>query len=209
MLNKEVMYKFKSIIMKPFDNIPPKLCGNGTSMRNKTNCESQDPIISELEAKIKELKLNKVELDSEVKTLKYAKKNLIKDVDDLTSKKKSLQKDCETLEDKIEVQTAKLNDLHINEELKNNDTSSMPIETLSLFATIYSTLASLDDNSHIVNLREEISSHMISVGYAFVPYSEINKDCYFVREMGIKKNIRTAIKDLDSGEVIISGEIYI
>lgn len=208
-VNKEVMYKFKSIIMTPFDNIHPKLCGNGTSMRNKDNCELQEPIISDLEAKIKELKLSKDSLEKEVKTLNTNKENLIKDVNDLTSKKKSLQKDCETLEDKFKVQTAKLNDIQINEELKINDTSSMSIETLSLFATVYSTLTSLEENAHIMNLIEEISSHMISLGYSFVPYSETNKDCYFVREVGMEKNIRTAIKDQASGEVIISGEIYI
>lgn len=197
-----------SKIFKSLGSLPQKLSMNSSPMAKKTNDNSKDTIINELEAIIEKLEGRKKNIEKKIEELINKKDALATEIGDLNTYKNGLQKECERLVDKIKVQSAKLNDIQINEELKNNDTSSAPLETLSLFATIYSTLTTLENSSNVVNLIEEISSHLNSLGYEFVPYSEVNKGCYFVREIGVEKNIRTAIREQSTGEIIISGEIY-
>lgn len=197
-----------SKIFKSLGSLPQKLSMNRSPMAKKTNDNSKDTIINELEAIIEKLEGRKKNIEKKIEELRNNKEALVTEIGNLTSQKTNLQKESERLADKIKVQSAKLNDIQINEELKNNDTSSAPLETLSLFATIYSTLTTLENSSNVVNLIEEISSHLNSLGYEFVPYSEVNKGCYFVRETGVEKNIRTAIREQSTGEIIISGEIY-
>lgn len=202
-------------LFKSFGSHPQKNSMNRFPRAKKTNDNSKDTNINELEASIEELEGRKKnieekikELEDNIKELEDNKEALVTEIGNLTSQKTNLQKESEKLAGKIQVQSSKLNDIEIKEELKNNDTSSAPLETLSLFATIYSTLTTLENSSNVVNLIEEIKSHLNSLGYEFVPYSEVNKDCYFVRETGVEKNIRTAIREQSTGEIIISGEIY-
>lgn len=197
-----------SKIFKSLGSLPQKISMNRSPMAKKTDDNSKDTILNELEADIEKLEGRKKNIKKEIEELEEKIQELKQNKEDLVTEIGKLQEASERLAGEIQVQFAKLNNIQIEEELKNNDTSSAPLETLSLFATIYSTLTTLENSSNVVNLIEEMKSHLNSLGYEFVPYSEVNKDCYFVRETGVEKNIRTAIREQSTGEIIISGEIY-
>ena len=113
------------------------------------------------------------------------------------------------LQDEARILSAEISDLYVANELRQKESSVLNSETLKLFGTAYSMLSSDSNISNAISLAEDIKDYLTTNGYELIPFSEMNKDYYIIRNVGVEKNIRIAIKNKSTDKLVVSGEIYI
>lgn len=171
--------------------------------------DSMNEEIRNLKKEIERYNEKKSGLETQIRELKESIVLLKREQENTEAAKKKQKEELSKLQDEARILSAEISDLYVANELRQKESSVLNSETLKLFGTAYSMLSSDSNISNAISLAEDIKDYLTSNGYELIPFSEINKDYYIIRNVGVEKNIRIAIKNKSTDKLVVSGEIYI
>lgn len=163
--------------------------------------------ITELNNQIEILEEKKDLVKTNIESLERTKEELENQISGKEQRINELNKSIEELESKLNATGAKLNDKNVSDEIMSNTTTVLSPQILKLLSMAFSTIRAFNDSDDYHVILDMFVSVLHNLGYELLPYSEINKDMYVVKETGKKRNIRTAIRKITTGELVIFGEI--
>lgn len=162
--------------------------------------------VNQLKDDIKRLETRKNQIKEDITSLEKRKEDL-----EIVTKmqKDELTKSISELEDKLYATAAKLNDYHVSNEVMSDANAALSPQILKLISMSYSTLSDLNESEVHQSILEKYNSVLHNMGYELLSYTESNKDLYIVSVTGKKCTLRTAVRKISTGELVISGEINI
>ena len=165
--------------------------------------------LNQLKNEILELEGKKKKINKAIISLEGRKKEIEKAVNISTARKEELIKSISELENRLYATAAKLNDHHVSNEVMSDANAALSPQILKLISMSYSTLSDLNESEVHQSILEKYNSVLHNMGYELLPYTESNKDLYIVSVTGKKCTLRTAVRKISTGELVISGEINI
>ena len=171
--------------------------------------DSMNEEIRNLKKEIERYNEKKSGLKTQIRELKESIVLLKKEQKNTEAAIEKQKEELSILQDEARILSAGISDLYVANELRQKESSVLNSETLKLFGTAYSMLSSDSNSSNAISLAEDIKDYLTTNGYELIPYSEMNKDYYIIRNVGVEKNIRIAIKNKSTDKLVVSGEIYI
>lgn len=171
--------------------------------------DSMNEEIRNLKKEIESYNQKKRDLETQIRVLKESIELFKTEQKTTETAIEKQKKELSKLQDEARILSAEISDLYVANELRQKESSVFNSETLKLFGTAYSMLSSDSNISNAISLAEDIKDYLTTNGYELIPYSEMNKDYYIIRNVGVEKNIRIAIKNKSTDKLVVSGEIYI
>lgn len=165
--------------------------------------------VKKLNDDITKLEARREQINKDITSLEQRKTDLENEVKETKKQKDDLTKSISELENKLYATAAKLNDHHVSNEVMTETNAALSPQILKLISIAYSTLSDLNESEAHHSILEKFISVLHNLGYELLPYTESNKDLYIVNVIGEKCTLRTAIRKISTGELVISGEINI